>query len=275
MLSNLKSIKEQMELRVLYSKEIGNSIYDLIQSESPTFSVYFEKIKELCYSLANAYEIAKIEQTRAIEDLNDIDIRYPILKRHEEEKEQLYNKYKEADKLYKDAKLQMKSNESQITINNLRSTRNERARIASAIVEKTETYINYRNRFSRFVESRSRSCWKRFGESLEKLSKKENEIMSQLHTLFCSLKDNVETPENILLIVEEKINNLEFQVTEKDVKDEKYSSIDLSDVEIDKPEKVEKENKTKTKKTKKENNLPPPITKEFVEMFDSTDFDDK
>lgn len=225
MISNLKACNEKLKLRNKYAKRIGDSIFNLIQNEAPSFSVYFVKIKEIYYNLANVYEVASFELSRAFEDLNDIKIRYPILQRYEKEKEELKMKYEELNLMYKDAKAIMKKQETQFTVNNYRNYRNQRAQIAILYIEKLEEFLEYRKKFENFVEKRSRDSWKRYGHAMENVANKEKEIMEKLNKLFCAMKDNVQNPDDILESIEQKQDLLNLLIEDTKHNDKNDNNI--------------------------------------------------
>ena len=235
MLSSLKGCNERFKLRSKYAKGIGDSIFNLIQSEAPYYSVYFVKIKEIYYNLANVYEVASSELTRAYEDLNDIKIRYPILQRYEKEREELKMKYDEINLMYKDAKKIMKIQETQFTVNNFRNFRNQRAQAAILYVEKSEEFLNYQKRYETFVERRSRESWKRYGTAMKNVGNKEKEIMKKLNNLFTTMRDNVQNPENIIESIEQKQDLLNFLTTDV-IHNEKDNDelIEISDIDFEK-----------------------------------------
>lgn len=86
-----KDINNTLNLSKIYSLR-ADSITELINSHGPYFIKYFEDIIKGYQQLSNIYYETSQKHIRSFEDLKDISIRYPILKRLEKEKEDLNKK---------------------------------------------------------------------------------------------------------------------------------------------------------------------------------------
>ena len=199
LVSQLTAANEKMLLRAKSAQKVGESLHALIAAEAPAFLRFFERIRDIYTRLGTNYETAAAEQARAIEDLNDIVVRYPILQRIENERAALKKKYEAAAKRYKDAKMKQKAQEDEVFVRNCRI---ERATAANALIEKTEEYLSYRTRFNRFVQNRSASAWTRYGASIERTAGVEAELMTALSELCKRLRDNVDAPQKVIAAVE-------------------------------------------------------------------------
>jgi hypothetical protein len=198
LVQNLTAANAKMAARGKSARCVGETLIALVQSEAPSFVIFFEKIQEIYTKLSLNYETAASEQARAIEDLNDIVVRTTVFERISTEREVAKREYDHTHENYRKAKAQMKNHLTQETIVAHRNCRIERARKASILIEKTEAFVAYRNRFSRFVQKRNQSAWLRYGRSIERASKVEAELMSELANLCRRLRDNVDSPHLIL-----------------------------------------------------------------------------
>ncbi|OHT03518.1 hypothetical protein TRFO_29130 [Tritrichomonas foetus] len=201
LIAQLKAANEKMLARSKSANALGDALYALIQAEAPSFAVYFERVRDIYKSLSLIYETASNDQARALEDLNDIAVRYPIYQKLTDEREILKKHYSEVDQKYHSAKLQLKAQESQINLALYRESRIERAQIAANLIDVLENYISYRNRFNKFVENRSKNAWIRYGESIEKCAGDEAKLMNELRCLCNAIRDHVDEPNKILDIV--------------------------------------------------------------------------
>ena len=200
---NLRDISKQMLLRAKTASDFGKSLSMLMKLEAPKYAIYFEPIMKEYEKLSISYAIAAKIQYFAMEDLNDIIIRFPVLQRKEQEKVRLIQAYNSLNKKYKEAKLLFKKTNSQESNMNFIKTRNDRAIIAEKIIEKSDECISYQSRFDRFVQNRSSSAWKRYSLSIQKLYREETEIMDRLIVYCTHFKDNIDNPEKILSKIEE------------------------------------------------------------------------
>ncbi|OHT15659.1 hypothetical protein TRFO_42397 [Tritrichomonas foetus] len=214
LVQQLVAASEKMLARSQCAQNLGNSIYLLVKSEAPAFAVYFERVKEIYDSLALNYKIGAQEQLRAIEDIKDIIIRYPLLQKLEQERDLMKKDYDDLNKKYKDAKANLKTEETAETLAKYRKARIERAQFAEKLIDKSEVFIEYRNRFNRFVTNRSYDAWERYGKSIERVAKDETMLMSKLSDFCKSLRDNVDTPLSILEKIETSRNDLLIDETE-------------------------------------------------------------
>jgi hypothetical protein len=210
LVQHLTAANDKMAARGKTAQKVGDTLLALIQSEAPSFAVFFEKIQEIYTKLSLNYETASKEQARAIEDLNDIVARTPVFQRITFERETAKKNYDAAHKKYRDAKFQSQNQPSQETTVLFRNCRIERATMASILIEKTEAFLAYRTKFARFVQSRSQSAWTRYGKSIERASKVESELMGQLADLCKRVRDNVDSPHLILQTAEQAAAGLKI-----------------------------------------------------------------
>ena len=216
-IQNFKKSISYLSERSNQTSALGESIMQLAKSEAPEYSVYCEPIKEFYDSLAIVYQNSVIEQTRALEDLNDILIRYPILQRKEDEKVKLMNMYNASNKKYKEMKLKFKNNQTQENLFYFKKLQNERIQCAQNVVDKVKECEEYQIKFDKFVENRFRSAWRRFGESFEKACKQEIEILEQLSAFCYKFRDNINTPQKILA----KINDSQEEISKNTLNSQK------------------------------------------------------
>jgi hypothetical protein len=210
LVQHLSAANEKMAARGKNAQRVGETLFALVQSEAPSFAVFFEKIQEIYTKLSLNYETASKEQARAIEDLNDIVVRTPVFQRIILERDTAKRNYDAAHKKYREAKFQSQNQPSQETTVLFRNSRIERATMASVLIEKTEAFLAYRTRFAGFVQSRSQSAWIRYGKSIERASKVESELMGQLADRCKRLRDNVDSPHLILQAVEQAAAGLKI-----------------------------------------------------------------
>lgn len=207
---NLRDISKRMLERAKAASEFGKSLLLIMKLEAPKYSIYFEPLMKEYEKLSISYATAAKIQYFAMEDLNDIIVRFPIVQRKEQEKVKLIQAYNSSNKKYKEAKLLLKKSSSQENNMNFIKTRNDRAIIAEKLIEKSDDCISYQSRFDRFVQNRSSSAWKRYSLSMEKLYREETEIMERLIS-YCSIfKNNVDNPEKILSMIEEANKSLKI-----------------------------------------------------------------
>jgi HD superfamily phosphohydrolase len=203
LVDHLTVANEKMAARGKSAQKVGDTLMALIHSEAPSFAVFFEKIQEIYTKLSRNYETAAKEQARAIEDLRDIVVRTPVFQRITSERETAKKNYDVAHGKYRDAKFRCKNQPTQESTMAFRSCRIERAQLAGILIEKTEQFLAYRTRFTRFVQNRSRCAWERYGRAIERASKVEAELMGQLAELCKRIRDNVDSPHLILKTAEE------------------------------------------------------------------------
>ena len=208
LIQKLQTISDKMMARSQGATNLGTALYALVQSEAPSYAVYFERVKEIYENLAMNYKIAANEQLRAIEDLNDIQIRYPIYQKIEQEREEMKKAYNEVNQAYKAAKAEYKTKETQETLAKVRTARIERAKFAAKLLEKTKEYMAYRQRFTQFVNNRSLSAWTLFSKSIERTASDEASLMSKLSEYCKSIRDNVDNPRAIIEMIENTKNNM-------------------------------------------------------------------
>jgi hypothetical protein len=206
----LAAAQEKMVARSKSAQKVGETLYALVQSEAPSFAVFFERIRDIYTKLSLNYETASKEQSRAIDDLNDIVARTPVFERISAERESAKKHYDVIQKTYREAKLRSQNQPSQEATIAYQNSRIERARLASILIEKTEAFLSYRTRFTKFVQSRSQSAWLRYGKSIERASKVESELMEELAGLCKRLRDNVDTPHLILQTAEQGAAELQL-----------------------------------------------------------------
>ena len=233
LIQQLEAINEKMLSRSQSSSALGNSIYSLVKSEAPTFAVYFERVKEIYDNLSINYKLANQEQARAIEDLKDIIIRYPILQKLEKERDELKKVYDEGNKKYKEAKANLKAEDTPDNLNKYRNLRIERANLASKLIEKSEEYIDYRNRFNKFTANRSVDCWSRYGKSIERAAKEEAGLMAKLTDLCRSLRDNVNSPTTILERIESSAKDFIIDEDEINIMQRSNNHVDSFEIITD------------------------------------------
>jgi hypothetical protein len=202
LVQHLSAANDRMAARGKSAQKVGETLFALIQSEAPSFAVFFEKIQEIYTKLSLNYETAAKEQARAIEDLNDIVVRTPVFERISAERDAAKKSYDLVQKKYCDAKALSQNQPTQETTMAFRNCRIERANLASILIERTEAFLAYRTRFTRFVQNRSQSAWIKYGKSIERASKVEGELMGQLADLCKRLRDNVDSPHLILRTAE-------------------------------------------------------------------------
>jgi hypothetical protein len=203
LVQHLTAANAKLAARGKSAQRVGETLIVLVQSEAPSFAVFFEKIQEIYTKLSLNYETASKEQARAIDDLNDIVVRTPVFEHIGSEREIAKRDYDRAHEAYRKAKAQARNDPTQATIVEHRKCRIERARLASIYIEKTEAFIAYRARFTRFVQKRGQSAWQRYGLSIERASKVETQLMNEFADLCRRLRDNVESPHLILQTVEQ------------------------------------------------------------------------
>lgn len=208
LMQKLHAISEKMLARSKCASDLGQTLYALVRSEAPTYSVYFERVKEIYENLSMNYKIAAGEQNRAIEDIHDIVIRYPILLKLENERNEMKKIYEDINQKYKQAKIDMKLKETQETLAKYRNARIERAEYASKLLEKSTEYMNYRQRFDKFVTNRSTNAWQLYAKSIERTAKDEATLMTKLSDICKSICDNVDNPQAIIEAIENTKNNL-------------------------------------------------------------------
>lgn len=215
---NMRDISNKMLERAKASSSFGNSLLNLMKLEAPKYAIYFEPIKKEYDKLSITYATAAKIQRFAMEDLNDIIVRFPVVQRKEQEKVKLNQAYNSLNTKYKKAKLAFKKLESQENQMNLIKARGERARIAELLIEKSDECISYQDRFDRFVQNRSSSSWKRFSLSFAKLCREEAEIMENLASYCSNFKNNLDDPEKILQFSISKIEqaNKSLKVNKSD-----------------------------------------------------------
>ena len=232
LVSQLTSANEKMTQRAKSAQKVGESLHALIASEAPSFLRFFERIRDIYAKLGENYETAASEQARAIEDLNDIVVRYPILQRIESERAALKKRYEAVSQRYKEAKGKQQTQESAAA---LRNCRVERAAAATALIEKTEEYLNYRHRFNRFVHNRSKSAWARYGASIERTAMVEVELMTALSELCKRLRDSVDAPKQVVAAVEaaaaRPVGEIELSDGEMEAPDTEYSQDEQNEEE--------------------------------------------
>jgi hypothetical protein len=197
-----------MAARGRSAQKVGEALFALIQSEAPSFAIFFEKIQEIYTKLSLNYETASKEQSRAVEDLKDILVRTPVFQRISAERDIAKRNYDIAHKKYREAKILSQNHAAQETMMAFRNCRIERANSASILIEKTEVFLKYRIRFTRFVQNRSQSAWLTYGRSIVRASLVESELMGQLADLCKKLRENVENPHLILKTVEQAATDL-------------------------------------------------------------------
>lgn len=208
LMQKLHAVSEKMIARSQCASNLGQTLYALVKSEAPAYSVYFERVKEIYENLSMNYKIAAGEQNRAIEDIHDIVIRYPILQKIENERNEMKKAYEEINSRYKQIKIDMKLKETQETLAKYRNARIERAQYASKLLEKTTEYMNYRERFDKFVTNRSTNAWKIYAKSIERTAKDEASLMTKLADICKTICDNVDNPQAIIETIENTKNNL-------------------------------------------------------------------
>lgn len=201
----LSLANDKMKAMAVSTGKVGHSLLAMVQSEAPAFAMFFEKIKEIYMSLSVNYQTAVVEQSRAIEDLNDIIVRYPVFQKIQQDRDIAKQKYDAVVKRYKDAKMAVKSNDNPENIVNFQNCRLERAAVAAILLEKSEIYLSYRTKFNQFVQNRTKSAWRRYGASIERTAKVEGELMSQLAQLCIRLRDNVNAPQKVIDATEEAV----------------------------------------------------------------------
>jgi hypothetical protein len=202
LVQHLTTANEKMSARARSAQKVGDTLHALMQSEAPSYALFFEPIKEIYTKLSLNYETAAQEQARAVEDLRDIVIRFPIFERIASDRETAKKSYDLAQKKYKDAKTRAQNQTSPEILTVYRTAKIERANAAAVLVEKAECYLSYRSRFARFVQNRSKTGWMRFGSSIERASRVESELMGKLAGLCRRVRDNVENPQAILQVAE-------------------------------------------------------------------------
>jgi hypothetical protein len=205
LVDQLTSANEKMTARAKSAQKVGETLFALIQSEAPSFAIFFEKIQELYVKLSLNYDTASKEQGRALEDLRDIVARTPVLDRIRSEREAAKKMYESAHTKYRDAKFRCKSEPTQESMMAFRNSRIVRAQMAEILIAKTEAFVAYRARFTRFVQSRSKSAWERYGKSIERTSTVESELMGQLADICKRIRDNVDSPHLILQTAEQAL----------------------------------------------------------------------
>lgn len=168
---------------------VGETLYKLIQSEAPSFSLAFERIRDIYRKISRNYEIAADEQARAIDDLNDIVVRFAVVDRLTQARETSKKNYDAILQKYKAAKAGVRVNQTQVSLSALQVLRAEQVAAAKTVLSDSETYLEYRTRFDKFVKSRSASGWTRFGASLTRMSEEEASLMSQLAEICRELRD--------------------------------------------------------------------------------------
>lgn len=216
-IANFRASSENMEQRAQAASQFGDGLLNLIQSEAPNYSIYFESIKKEYDLLSNAYKIAASQQKLAVENFNDIFIRFPIVQRKEQEKVKLIQQYNSINKKYKDIKKKYKAQQTPEIEATFKQLRNDRAKMAEQIIQKVEENEQYQQRFDRFVQNRSQTAWKIYSESIDHLCINEYEIMNRLKTYCYNFRDNIDHPEAILdkAISEIDTINAELKVESK------------------------------------------------------------
>ena len=217
LVSQMNVANDKMMQKAKSAEKAGECLYALIQSEAPSFLLFFERIKDVYIKLAMNYEMAAKEQARAIEDLNDIVVRFPILQRIAQERENLKKKYETIHRKYKELKMKAKAQPNRDMSGQLKNCRSDRAVAASALLKATEQYLNYRRRFNKFVQNRSKSAWTRFGESIERSALVEVELMTQLAELCRRLRENADSPKKVVEAVKEAMNDVASNKTENEI----------------------------------------------------------
>lgn len=76
------------------------------------------------------------------------------------------------------------------------------------MLEKTTEYMNYRERFDKFVTNRSTNAWKIYAKSIERTAKDEASLMTKLADICKTICDNVDNPQAIIEAIENTKNNL-------------------------------------------------------------------
>lgn len=207
---NLRDISKKMLERAKTASDFGKSLLMLMKMETPKYSIYFEPITKEYEKLSISYATSAKILYFAMEDLNDIIVRFPVLQRKESEKVKLIQAYNSSNKKYKEAKLLFKKTNTQESNLNLIKTRNDRALIAEKLIEKSDECVSYQARFDRFVQNRSTSAWKRYSLSVEKLCREETEIMGRLISYCSHFKENIDNPEKIISKIEEMNKSLKI-----------------------------------------------------------------
>lgn len=233
----LSAANEKMKSRASSAQKVGESLLALVQSEAPAFAMFFEKIKDIYSSLSTNYQTAALEQSRVIEDLNDIIVRYPIFQRISHDREHAKKRYEIALNKCKEIKNAAKVDPNAETSSFLESCRLERASIAAVLIEKSELYLDYRTRFNRFVQNRTKSAWMRYGASIERTAKTESELMTQLAQICAKLRDNVDAPQKLLETAETALSDDKINVSDID----KFDVVSDSFEEDEEEETVAKE----------------------------------
>jgi hypothetical protein len=210
LVQHLTAANAKMAARGKSAQRVGETLAALIQSEAPSFAVFFEKIQEIYTKLSLNYETASKEQARAIDDLNDIVVRTPVFERISSERDIAKKDYDHAHENYRRAKAEAQNHPTQETIVLHRNSRIERARVSSVLIEKTEVFVAYRARVTRFIQKRSQSAWLRYGLSIERTAKVEGQLMGELTDLCRRLRDNVESPHLILQTAEQVAGEMPF-----------------------------------------------------------------
>jgi hypothetical protein len=215
LVQQLTLANEKMMARAKGAQQVGDTLYALVQSEAPSYAVSFERVKEIYTRLSFNYETASKDQSRAIEDLSDIIVRYPVLQKISMDRDAVKKTYDAVNKKYQEAKVALKNQVSQETLAAYRNCRMERSVAAAALLERNDGFLNYRSRFVRFVQNRSESAWSRYGASIEKTARVEADLMTELAEICRTLRESTEGPLGILTSLEQKSSELRMKAEEK------------------------------------------------------------
>jgi hypothetical protein len=210
LVDQLTAANEKMIARAKNAQKVGETLFALIQSEAPSFAIFFEKVQETYVKLSLNYETASKEQGRAIEDLRDVVVRTPVFERIIAEREAAKRTYESTHAKYRDAKLRCRGQPTQESMMAFRNCRIERAQLAELLIAKTETFLTYRTKFTRFVQNRIKSAWERYGKSIERTSRVESELMGHLAEFCKKIRDNVESPHLILQTAEQATTEMKI-----------------------------------------------------------------
>lgn len=221
-ISKLQDINSKTATKAKNIQKYGQSLYTLVDSQASPYAINFEKIRDLFANLAAVYEVNAQEQARAIDDFNDIAVRYPILLTMSNSLKNTQQQYDVINTQYKEIKEKCKNDASNSNMSLYHTKKLERVDIASKLVEETEKFMDYRNRFNNFAKNRSMAGWTRFSDSLRKISTGEADLLSQLAKVCQVIRDGSQAPQQILEQIENtkaEIENNPLSLNEDDLTD--------------------------------------------------------
>ena len=190
--------------------DLSKSIIGIIQTEAPNYASYFEKISEIYKRLSYIYMNSSYQVDRALEDLKDINARFDVVKRSENERNAAKNQFNiacvEADKAYKGI---VKDNPQ--TTERYQQSMRKRSEMAQQLVFKDQELLEQRKKYRAFTMRRIKSAWQRYGQALADLYVLESAAFNELAVFYKSIKDHASEPEKILSKI--RVNQVPLPVT--------------------------------------------------------------